>query len=137
MKLEAKQILRMDHQAVFSVLSLRSHWRSAKCAVNVGGWNPYVAKSGYRDADKLEKLGCVDADALVNCKGAQKNEGAQSDDCDRIAAQSFSVAREEASTTPRASRVEETFPCWRKRRELKREKHLTKISISTGVRSRK
>ena len=74
MKLEAKQILRMDHQAVFSVLSLRSHWRSAKCAVNVGGWKPYVAKSGYRDADKLEKLGCVDAAALVNCKGAQKME---------------------------------------------------------------
>ena len=33
-----------------------------------------MAKSCYRDANKLEKLGCVDAAALVNCTGAQKME---------------------------------------------------------------
>ena len=63
-------------------------------------------------------------------KGAQKN-GNQGDDCDRARGQISFVEEEERRTTPRASRVALALSSnLRKRRALKREKHLTKIKGS-------
>ena len=131
-KLEAKQTevfdfdwFKTDHRAVLAVLSLRSCLRhSAKHAVNLRGWNPNDewqkaatgTLTGWRNWDALT------TPALGDSTGAQ-NGGDQGDDCVRIGAQNSSV---------RASRVEQILPCHlAKRRALKREKHLTKITKKT------
>ena len=123
-----------DHRAVFAVLALRSRLRHSvvRSGVNLRGWmevERHLAKSCFRDVDKLKKLGCVDAAAHGNCNGTQRG-GDKSTDSDRIGAQNPSVAKEERRTIPRARMPRLCRAIWRTRRALKREKHLTKIKES-------
>ena len=60
-----------------------------------------MAKSGHRDADRLEELGCAGK--------SEQNDGDQGDDRDRNGAQNSSVAKAERRKAPRASRGKQTL----------------------------
>ena len=92
-----------------------------------------MAQSGCRDPDGLGELECDGAVAHVNGEDTQEN-GNQGVVRDRTRAQIASEEKEESRTTTRKVRAEVALSrIWRKRRALKREKHLGKIKESAEM----
>ena len=130
-KLEARRLqvldfdwLKTDHRAVLDVLSLKIEtetlWEIWSECVRLET-KRFVAKSGHRNADGLENWDVLAPFLFGNCKGAQI-DGDQRYDLLQKKREGRHLGQAELNRLCRA--------IWRKRRALKREKHLIKIQES-------
>ena len=126
-----------DHRAVLVVLSLRPKMRfTMRNGGNLRGVEPkrILAQSGCRNADGLEELEHDGTSAFGNGEGSQKIGKKREMSVTELELKSLLLRKKK--TGRHLERTELNWLCgaiWRKRRALKREKHLEKIKESAEM----